>query len=82
MIIYQVSGLRLGPCRLPLHPALQLWPLIALQDLVSGDEIISDVYKVIDAGSGLLEVDGKMVKPGSENFGWFKPIHCEVQELT
>jgi hypothetical protein len=39
------------------------------QDLISGDEIVSDVYPVKDAGNGLLEVDGKMVKPGQENFG-------------
>lgn len=55
---------------------------VALQDLVSGDEIVSDVYKIIDAGSGLLEVDGKMVKPGSENFGLFMPTHCGNHVLT
>lgn len=39
-----------------------------MQDLLTGDEIISDTTKIIDAGNGLWEVDGKMVKKGSENF--------------
>ena len=40
-----------------------------MQDILSGDEIISDTAKIIDAGNGLWEVDGKMVKKGAENFG-------------
>ncbi|ETN42683.1 uncharacterized protein HMPREF1541_01840 [Cyphellophora europaea CBS 101466] len=42
--------------------------MIIYKDLISGDEIISDVYKVTDVGSGLWEYDGKMVKKGAENF--------------
>jgi hypothetical protein len=33
------------------------------------DEIISDTFKLIDAGDGLLEVDCKMITKGAENFG-------------
>ena len=39
-----------------------------LQDLLTGDEIISDTSKIIDAGNGLWEVDGRMIKKGAENF--------------
>ena len=39
------------------------------QDLISGDEICSDTSKIIDAGNGLWEIDGKMIKKGAENFG-------------
>jgi hypothetical protein len=49
-------------------PSAAPW-LTLPKDLISGDEIVSDVYAVKDAGNGLFEVDGKMVKPGSENFG-------------
>merc|ERR1712000_363588 len=45
-----------------------LLAMIIYKDLISGDEIISDVYKVTDVGSGLWEYDGKMVKKGAENF--------------
>jgi hypothetical protein len=33
------------------------------------DEIISDTFKLIDAGDGLLEADCKMITKGAENFG-------------
>lgn len=39
------------------------------QDLLTGDEIISDTSKIIDAGNGLWEVDGRMMKKGQDNFG-------------
>ncbi len=39
------------------------------QDIISGDEICSDTNKIIDAGNGLWEIDGKMIKKGAENFG-------------
>jgi len=32
------------------------------------DEIISDTFKIIDAGDGLWEVDCRMIKKGAENF--------------
>jgi hypothetical protein len=39
------------------------------QDILSDDEIIADTLKIIDAGNGLWEVDGRMVKKGADNFG-------------
>jgi len=42
--------------------------MIIYRDILTGDEIISDAMKVIDAGNGLWEVDGRMVKKGAENF--------------
>lgn len=33
------------------------------------DEIISDAYKLIEAGDGLWEVDCRMITKGAENFG-------------
>ena len=51
------------------YPILDSGTLTPLQDLLTGDEIISDTAKIIDAGNGLWEVDGKMVKKGAENFG-------------
>lgn len=42
---------------------------LSSQDILSDDEIISDTLKIIDAGNGLWEVDGKMVKKGADNFG-------------
>ena len=51
-----------------------------VQDICSEnkDEIISDTYKLIDAGDGLWEVDCKMINKGAENFGQYKVvrIHC------
>jgi len=34
----------------------------------SKDEIISDAFKIIDAGDGLWEVDCRMINKGAENF--------------
>ncbi|KAK4944878.1 hypothetical protein LTR10_015797 [Elasticomyces elasticus] len=42
--------------------------MIIYRDILSGDEIISDTSKIIDAGNGLWEIDGRMVKKGAENF--------------
>jgi len=42
--------------------------MIIYKDIVTGDEIISDTSKIIDAGNGLWEIDGRMVKKGAENF--------------
>ncbi|KAI1619700.1 Mss4-like protein [Exophiala viscosa] len=42
--------------------------MIIYRDLISGDEIISDTSKIIDAGNGLWEIDGRMIKKGAENF--------------
>jgi len=42
--------------------------MIIYRDIITGDEIISDALKIIDAGNGLWEVDGRMVKKGAENF--------------
>jgi len=42
--------------------------MIIYRDLLSGDELASDTSKVIDAGNGLWEIDGKMITKGSENF--------------
>jgi hypothetical protein len=40
-----------------------------LQDVITGDEILSDTFKIIDVGDGLWEVDCKMINKGAENFG-------------
>ncbi|ETI19728.1 hypothetical protein G647_08741 [Cladophialophora carrionii CBS 160.54] len=42
--------------------------MIIYRDIISGDELASDTSKIIDAGNGLWEIDGKMVTKGSENF--------------
>ncbi|EXJ61803.1 hypothetical protein A1O7_02233 [Cladophialophora yegresii CBS 114405] len=42
--------------------------MIIYRDLISGDELASDTSKIIDAGNGLWEIDGKMVTKGAENF--------------
>ena len=42
--------------------------MIIYRDIISGDEICSDTNKIIDAGNGLWEIDGKMIKKGAENF--------------
>jgi Translationally controlled tumour protein len=43
-----------------------------MQDIITGDEILSDTFKIVDVGDGLWEVDCKMITKGSENFGsWF-----------
>jgi len=42
--------------------------MIIYRDIISGDELASDTSKVIDAGNGLWEIDGKMVTKGAENF--------------
>ena len=55
---------------------------MAYQDLISGDEIISDVYDIKDVGDGLYEIDGKMVKPGSENFGTHDIRRASFKKLT
>lgn len=39
------------------------------QDIITGDEILSDTFKIIDVGDGLWEVDLKMITKGAENFG-------------
>ncbi|KPI34336.1 uncharacterized protein AB675_11228 [Cyphellophora attinorum] len=41
--------------------------MIIYRDLLTGDEIIADTSKIIDAGNGLWEVDGRMIKKGAEN---------------
>jgi hypothetical protein len=43
----------------------------AFQDITTDnkDEIVSDTFKLIDAGDGLWEVDCKMITKGAENFG-------------
>merc|ERR1711939_326892 len=46
----------------------QPFKMIIYRDLISGDEICSDTSKIIDAGNGLWEIDGKMIKKGAENF--------------
>jgi hypothetical protein len=33
------------------------------------DEIISDTFKLIEAGDGLWEIDCKMITKGADNFG-------------
>jgi len=42
--------------------------MLIYRDIISGDEICSDTSKIIDAGNGLWEIDGRMVKKGAENF--------------
>ncbi|RVX71974.1 hypothetical protein B0A52_04572 [Exophiala mesophila] len=42
--------------------------MIIYRDLLTGDEIVSDTSKIIDAGNGLWEVDGQMIKKGADNF--------------
>jgi len=42
--------------------------MLIYRDIISGDELASDTSKVIDAGNGLWEIDGKMITKGSENF--------------
>lgn len=39
-----------------------------MQDIVSGDEIISDTYNLIEKEDAVYEVDCKKVTLGSENF--------------
>lgn len=41
--------------------------MFSSQDIVSGDEIISDSWKLIDVDDVVYEVDCKMVTLGSEN---------------
>ncbi len=44
------------------------------QDIVSGDEIISDVYDLKEAGDGAVyEVDCKMITLGTESFSQHIP---------
>jgi hypothetical protein len=45
--------------------------LSLLQDITTDnkDEIVSDTFKLIEAGDGLWEVDCKMITKGAENFG-------------
>ena len=38
------------------------------QDITTGDEMVSDTFKIIDAGDGLWEVDCRMITKGAENF--------------
>ncbi|EHY56392.1 hypothetical protein HRR83_002527 [Exophiala dermatitidis] len=42
--------------------------MIIYRDIITGDEIVSDATKIIDAGNGLWEIDGRMIKKGQENF--------------
>ena len=42
---------------------------IVIQDLITGDELMSDTYNIKDVGDGLWEVDCKMVSKGGEDFG-------------
>ncbi len=40
-----------------------------MQDIISGDEIISDGYTLIDVDDTFYEVDTKMIVPKGEDFG-------------
>lgn len=42
--------------------------MIIYKDVTSGDEILSDTFKILDVGDGLWEVDCRMVTKGAENF--------------
>ena len=42
--------------------------LTLLQDILSGDEIISDTYKLIDIDDAVYEVDARKVTKGGETF--------------
>ena len=42
---------------------------LVVQDLVSGDEIISDSYDLKDVDDVVFEVDCKMIKTGGDSFG-------------
>ncbi|RMD41409.1 hypothetical protein DV735_g3692, partial [Chaetothyriales sp. CBS 134920] len=41
--------------------------MIIYTDLLTGDEVFSDTYKVKDVGNGLWEIDGALVTVGNEN---------------
>ncbi|KKY17921.1 putative tctp family protein [Phaeomoniella chlamydospora] len=42
--------------------------MIIYKDVISGDEIISDTFKLIEASDGLWEVDCRMITKGADNF--------------
>ncbi|ERF74430.1 hypothetical protein EPUS_06608 [Endocarpon pusillum Z07020] len=42
--------------------------MIIYKDIITGDEILSDTFKIIDVGDGLWEVDLKKVTKGGDNF--------------
>ncbi|KAI9845602.1 MAG: hypothetical protein M1838_001686 [Thelocarpon superellum] len=42
--------------------------MIIYKDIITGDEIISDGYKIVDVDDTVYEIDSKMVKPKAENF--------------
>ena len=55
-----------------------------LQDITtdSKDELISDTFKIIEAGDGLWEVDCKMITKGAETFGQSYPADARHMDLS
>lgn len=84
MIIYKVCLLQTNH---PAQPKQRVQSLNArefstadywdLQDIVTGDEVISDSYDIKEVDDTVYEIDCKKITLGADNFGWSSPpIQC------